>query len=95
MSEAKFTPGPWTEHMTEMARHGKNDLFYISAESDGEYIGKVKSKNARLIAKAPEMLALLEESLSAFIHHDEVGIPEKSLIRRIDELIDEVKGGTE
>jgi hypothetical protein len=101
MSEVKHTPGPWTisryDDRPEMivVKNGKEVETMVAYAYEGDVGIEEQRANARLIVHAPEMLALLEESLSAFVAHDEVGIPEKPLIRRIGKLIDEVTGGAE
>ena len=54
------TPGPWTQHGITIVREGRGVEYPIAHCSDlvpeGEQLA-----NARLIAKAPEMLSLLRQ----------------------------------
>jgi hypothetical protein len=64
MSESKHTPGPWHINLDQIDC-GDDKL---SIEADEEYFiaqvdsGMYQEANARLIAAAPELLALLIES---------------------------------
>lgn len=69
--DGTHTPGPWSVNSTEMdcAR------FWISASDKSQYIGSVgllddpkpsDSANARLIAAAPELRAIVQTAKSAF-----------------------------
>ena len=72
-NETKFTPGPWTANESESVLGG--NMLYISQEEGAPYTEyysdvcqthegedlDVQKANARLIAAAPDMYALLDE----------------------------------
>lgn len=80
MSEAKHTPGPWRVEDGELLAggdsgavvlgsiHGADDYPCCEEDIDAEC-----KANARLIAAAPDLLALLEEAYDALPHGDLAG----------------------
>ena len=65
--ETKFTPGPWQAEIATM--HGKVIEYFVRVDGDEIAIasaicdrdGQPNQANARLIAAAPDLYALVEE----------------------------------
>ena len=67
---AQYTPGPW-----ELRQSGR-DYWFIDYEQGGEGYTLTKldcgEKAARLMAAAPELLAALQDMVSAYQRHFDV-----------------------
>ena len=92
MSESKHTPGKW--EVFHLSDGGINNLVGIPDRAlamavVSESVGEAEA-NARLIAAAPEMLALLKEWEKAF----DDAIDTTGIVRRTGELIAKAEGET-
>jgi DUF1680 family protein len=56
MTEHRFTPGPWVPVELKLGIRGRS--FWVAISADGRL--KETEANARLIAAAPELLAVCE-----------------------------------
>lgn len=62
------TPGPWTEHAGHI---GANNLAIADINETTRRSNEEHAANARLIAAAPDLLAVLKEALQDLEHFKE------------------------
>ena len=100
MTAAKHTPAPWVqcEEMPHLViaknstqRSGEIAIAYVYDKDVGE---ETALANARVMALAPEMLAVLEEIYECNILHVFDFQDTQEMHRRIHEIIAEAKGKT-
>jgi len=85
----KHTPPPWTvdsTHVHTSINSGDRHIAMVNYHP-GLIDGDEHIANARLIAKAPEMYALLEECIDVLIP-----ILEVDVLNKINALLSEVRG---
>ena len=84
------TPGPWTQHesmrdcVTFKGRHGTENLFLQNLDG---YFACQNEEDARLIAAAPTMLAVLQELQESASYWGEYDVP-LGIVERINAAID-------
>jgi len=105
MSGAKHTPGPWKADDYDIITFdvGEGEAHIIATVAHSELGDAINIANARLIAKAPELLAALKDSVYFWClncdYHPKPFYakdcdPECAVLKYLA-LIDEVKGGAE
>jgi hypothetical protein len=88
MTEPKHTPGPWQSHRVGTVSAGQY-LIMIKPVRGGAVQKAAEQErlaNARLIAAAPEMLAILQELAESAVYWSEYDVP-LGIVDRINDAI--------